>query len=103
MVGPPPRRKGPRRFSDLSRTSRTVADDQVHDWLYLLGHEIEHIWRKNWSVGKVLYIITRYAPVVDTPLMTVCEPDPCVVGIGGGVDSDSILHSAQRSIRRGRR
>ena len=68
----------------VSLTPRTAGDDQVHDWLYLLNYEIEHIWRKKWSVGKVLYFITRYAPLIDTPLMTIREPNPCVVGMGAG-------------------
>ncbi|KAG1817915.1 hypothetical protein EV424DRAFT_1556708 [Suillus variegatus] len=32
----------------------------VYDWVLTLGREIEHIWRKRWSLITVLYLIIRY-------------------------------------------
>ena len=68
-----------------------VADNQVHDWLILLDREIEHIWRRNWSVGKALFIITRYGPFLDMPLTVAGGSNPFIVGIGGSAESDSTV------------
>jgi len=59
-----------------------VADIQAHDWLTFLDREVEHIWRRNWSVGNILFIIARYGPLLDIVITTTSEPDPCTVGIG---------------------
>ena len=71
-----------RRFPDHSDPLRTAAVNQVHDWLILLDREVEHIWRGSWSLGKVLFFITRYGPFLDMPLTTTSELDPSIVGIG---------------------
>ena len=80
-----------------------VANNQVHDWLIFLDREVEHIWQKNWSVGKVLFIITRYGPLLDMSTAVTSESDPCIVGIGGTLTSDSAVCRARRSAWHDRR
>jgi len=41
----------------------------VYDWLILLDREVEDIWRSDWSIAKVLFIVSRYGPFVDIPIM----------------------------------
>lgn len=41
----------------------------AHDWLILLNHEVEHIWREKWGLGKILYCISRYGPFLDMPII----------------------------------
>jgi hypothetical protein len=48
---------------------------KVYDWLLVLDREVEHVWRRKWSIGKVLYIISRYGTLVAIPLIIVCELD----------------------------
>jgi hypothetical protein len=69
----------------LTIPSRTVADRQVYDWLILFDREVEHIWRSDWSVGKILFIVSRYGPFLDMPIVIASESDftLCVIGIGG--------------------
>ncbi|KAF9791081.1 hypothetical protein BJ322DRAFT_1208316 [Thelephora terrestris] len=48
----------------------------VHDWLILLDREIEHVWRTQWGINKVLYIISRYGPFLDMPITIVTHIAP---------------------------
>ena len=58
--------------------SRAAADDQVHDWLILLDREVEDVWQNKFSIGKVLFIITRYGPFLDMPITITSESGhPC--------------------------
>jgi len=41
----------------------------VHDWFILLDYEVEYIWRKRWSIPKVLFIISRYGLLLDMPMV----------------------------------
>jgi len=90
-------------ISNLHHPSRTVADNQVHDWLVFLDCEVEHIWRKGWSVGKILFIITRYGPFLDMLTTVTSELDPCTVGIEEMLTSDPTACSAHRSAWHNRR
>ncbi|KAH7881573.1 uncharacterized protein C8R40DRAFT_52862 [Lentinula edodes] len=38
----------------------------LYDYLLTLDDEIEFIWRKSWSIGKVLFIISRYYSLIVT-------------------------------------
>jgi len=40
----------------------------TYDSFLLLSHEISYIWFSKWGVAKVLYLITRYLPFIDTTL-----------------------------------
>jgi len=79
-----------------------VANNKVHDWLILFDCEVEHIWQRSWSVGKILFIIARYGPLLDLSTIAISESDPCTVGIGGMLTSDSTACSAHRSAWRDR-
>jgi len=35
----------------------------VYDWIISLDREVSRIWRSDWSLVKVLYLYTRYAPL----------------------------------------
>ncbi|KAJ3990794.1 hypothetical protein F5050DRAFT_1813453 [Lentinula boryana] len=35
-----------------------------YDYLLTLDDEIEFIWKKSWSIGKVLFIISRYYSLI---------------------------------------
>jgi hypothetical protein len=48
---------------------------KVHDWLILIDREVEHIWRKEWSIPKILFIISRYGLLLDMPMTIACEPN----------------------------
>ena len=54
-------------------TPGRFPDHQVHDWLIILNREVEHVWKTKWSVGKILYILSRYGPFFDTPIVVACE------------------------------
>ena len=56
-------------------SSREIPDHQVYDWLTVLDREVEHIWRRKWSIPKALFIISRYGPFVDIPVFTTSESD----------------------------
>jgi hypothetical protein len=32
------------------------------------GQQIRLVWRSNWTIGKVLFLLTRYPTFVDVPL-----------------------------------
>jgi len=91
--------QGQGRISHLTHLSRAVAGNQVYDWLILLDREVEHIWRQNWSVGKILFIIARYGPLLDLSTIAASESDPCTVGIGETLTSDSGICSTHRPAR----
>ncbi|KAI0075578.1 hypothetical protein K474DRAFT_1664124 [Panus rudis PR-1116 ss-1] len=40
----------------------------VSDWTILFSSEIELIWKSPWTLTKVLYLLSRYSPFIDTPL-----------------------------------
>ena len=42
--------------------------DQVYDWFILFDLEVEHVWRSEWGVTKILYIVSRYGPLFDMPI-----------------------------------
>ncbi|KAJ3996485.1 hypothetical protein F5050DRAFT_1758880 [Lentinula boryana] len=37
-----------------------------YDYLLTLDDEIEFIWKKSWSIGKALFIMSRYYPLIST-------------------------------------
>jgi len=39
----------------------------LYDYLLTLDREISFIWKSNWGIGKVIYILARYSALVDTP------------------------------------
>ncbi|KLO12157.1 hypothetical protein SCHPADRAFT_941428 [Schizopora paradoxa] len=45
----------------------------VYDFWLLLPVEIEFIWRTEWRSGKILYIATRYVPLLSLTLITVAN------------------------------
>ena len=68
--------------------------DQVHDWLILLNHEVKHIWREKWGLGKILYCISRYGPFLDVPIVITSESDFIFVLIPHGKFCHVIVHTA---------
>ncbi|KAI0812529.1 hypothetical protein BC629DRAFT_943225 [Irpex lacteus] len=38
----------------------------VYDWILVVSDEVRHLWTERWTFVKVLYLWTRYSPVVDT-------------------------------------
>lgn len=48
----------------------------VHDWLVLLRDEVKHFWRTKWSFTKILYLVSRYGPFLDMPILTVLQTAP---------------------------
>ncbi|KAF9792915.1 hypothetical protein BJ322DRAFT_1031985 [Thelephora terrestris] len=48
----------------------------VYDWLLVFDREVEHVWRRKWSIGKVLYIISRYGTLLDIPMILVLQTAP---------------------------
>lgn len=48
----------------------------VHDWLILFDREIEYVWRASWHIGRILYLISRYGPLLDMPITIVLHLVP---------------------------
>ena len=69
--------------------SRAVVDHQVYDWLTLLDREVEHVWRSEWSMPKILFIISRYGTVLDMLILIAGEPDLVHRGSLGNADRNS--------------
>ncbi|KAJ3515880.1 hypothetical protein NLJ89_g1488 [Agrocybe chaxingu] len=55
----------------LSHPSTTVAAFALlfYDYLLTLGMEVEHVWPGEWTPVKVVYLVQRYLPFVDTMLL----------------------------------
>ncbi|KLO08528.1 hypothetical protein SCHPADRAFT_908556 [Schizopora paradoxa] len=68
-------------LSDLSRLLAQTVDVKYfylsnavmlyYDTLVYFGDEVEYIWKARWSVGKILYIATRYMAFVDLTVLIV--------------------------------
>lgn len=41
----------------------------VYDYILMFDKEQKYIWNAKWTPGKVLYLIVRYLPLVDLPLL----------------------------------
>ncbi|TFK50620.1 hypothetical protein OE88DRAFT_1661137 [Heliocybe sulcata] len=39
----------------------------IIEWFLVIGEEVEYIWRAPWTFIKVLYLLSRYTPFLDTP------------------------------------
>ncbi len=46
---------------------------QLYDIAINLSDEVSLIWRQRWSVGKVLYILTRYTALFDAVVLLWCQ------------------------------
>ncbi len=46
---------------------------QLYDTLINLSGEIALIWLQRWSIGKILYIVTRYSSFLDAGLLLWCQ------------------------------
>lgn len=42
---------------------------QVFDWLLMFEMEYSLIWKAKWNATKILYLIVRYLPFIDTTLV----------------------------------
>jgi len=42
-----------------------------HDWLLTFDDEVEFIWKQRWGMGKVLYILNRFVPMVDLLILAI--------------------------------
>lgn len=56
----------------MSLSPSPVATAALFMWDYLitLGMEIELIWPSQWNVIKVLFLVQRYMPFIDTLILT---------------------------------
>jgi len=59
--------------------SHSRVGHQVYDWLILLDREVDHVWRSEWSVAKILFIIARYGALLDTPIFITSESGSTLV------------------------
>ncbi|KAJ3552436.1 hypothetical protein NP233_g12885 [Leucocoprinus birnbaumii] len=41
----------------------------VLDWLLMLDLEVRHIWESRWNGTKALYLVARYLPFIDLPVL----------------------------------
>lgn len=48
-------------FSYFTVAALTVV---LYDWALAIGHEVELVWRKRWSLMTVLYISVRYTGII---------------------------------------
>ncbi|TFK50619.1 hypothetical protein OE88DRAFT_1661133 [Heliocybe sulcata] len=55
------------------------------EWCFVIGEEVEYIWKAPWTYMKVLYLLSRYTPFLDTPfnllnyLLPHISPETCLV------------------------
>jgi len=50
-----------------------MAGHQVFDHILTLPNEIILVWRAPWSIGKILYLITKYLVIVEMILNLICR------------------------------
>ncbi|KAJ8094624.1 hypothetical protein PM082_010630 [Marasmius tenuissimus] len=46
-----------------------VASVFIYDYFLTLPDEVKHIWPSEWSTTKILYILQRYMPFIDTVIL----------------------------------
>lgn len=51
---------------------------QLYDTLIVFGDEVDFIWLQRWSLGKWVYILTRYWAFFDVIVLLWCK-DHCVL------------------------
>lgn len=51
----------------------SLPEHQVYEWFILFDREVKHVWRKDWNISKVLFIISRYGLLLDMPMTFTCE------------------------------
>ncbi|KZT21778.1 hypothetical protein NEOLEDRAFT_1138998 [Neolentinus lepideus HHB14362 ss-1] len=39
----------------------------IAEWFFVIGEEVEYVWKAPWTYMKVLYLLSRYTPFLDTP------------------------------------
>lgn len=49
---------------------------QVYDWLLTADSELTHVWSRRWGIIELLYLLSRYMPFVDTPVMLIYREVP---------------------------
>ncbi|KAG6894112.1 hypothetical protein C0992_007457, partial [Termitomyces sp. T32_za158] len=42
---------------------------KIYDCLLTLDMEVEYIWKANWGVGKILFLLERYMALISAPVM----------------------------------
>jgi hypothetical protein len=45
---------------------------QAYDYLITFETEKKYVWDSTWKLGKILYILTRYSPMIDAPMLMAC-------------------------------
>jgi len=53
-----------------------AASILFYDYLLMISMEIKYIWWSKWTVTKVLYLLARYLPIVDTSIVLYLELTP---------------------------
>lgn len=51
-----------------TRVLKTSLFREVYDHLITLDDEVSLVWPVKWSLGKVLFMLARYPPYIDTVL-----------------------------------
>jgi len=79
------------RLQDITYLQVATVALMLHEWLILFDREVEHIWRKDWNISKILFIISRYGLLLDMPITITMQLAPY-----GAVDHDTcnILYKA---------
>ncbi|EIN04593.1 hypothetical protein PUNSTDRAFT_138243 [Punctularia strigosozonata HHB-11173 SS5] len=54
----------------------------VTDWLATSLDEIQYIWFTNWGATKILFLLSRYSPFLDTPLNLIYYISPSITPKG---------------------
>ncbi|EPQ55593.1 hypothetical protein GLOTRDRAFT_128816 [Gloeophyllum trabeum ATCC 11539] len=39
----------------------------IAEWCFVIGEEVEYVWKGRWTYLKVFYLLSRYTPFLDTP------------------------------------
>ncbi|KAJ3481662.1 hypothetical protein NLI96_g7507 [Meripilus lineatus] len=60
----------------------------VWDYLLTIHLEVDYMWSSKWSLVKILFILTRYLPIVDLTIMLFFDLNP-----GASTDACHILFS----------
>ncbi|KAJ3982718.1 hypothetical protein F5890DRAFT_323171 [Lentinula detonsa] len=58
-------------FQDVTQYTNLAGSTLLfYDYLLTLDDEIEFIWKKSWSIGKILFIISRYYSLIATVVIS---------------------------------
>ncbi|KAG5637280.1 hypothetical protein H0H81_005114 [Sphagnurus paluster] len=50
-----------------------LRSTEVFEYLHTFSLEVEFIWKSNWDLAKILFLLARYTVIFDVPVTTYCR------------------------------